>query len=471
MGVRYSMLANKVCSLIFFWFLATSVWSDESPESQEEGLCEGTEWGEWSACCKACTKSIEPFQERSREICNAAGEPMPLYDFQPCDPEDLLTEWSSWSECNAECDDIGSLSRTRVCGDDEFTETEEQECSGEPCSNCDPCNIDGSDSAMPCDEEAGLCNCILGYSGSTCESCQSGYRASGTLCIDCDCFLGGTEGDSTCDTSGQCNCVIPGYEGLTCSDCSSGYYDLGESTCVDCSCSTSGSSDSSCDGTGDCGPCNEGYSGLKCSECLPDYYFASFECLPCECYTSGTIGGSPSCLDTVGYCSCDIGYSGDKCDTCSSGYRSSGTLCIDCDCFPGGTQGDSTCDTSGQCNCAAEGYEGLTCTECSLGFFNPSGGQATVCAACPCRPGGFASCELDSDNAVTCTCNEGYTNRDCGICVDGYIDSNVGCRLCNCDTDASDSRCFSTCCDCSSFGGSGEFDGSGACFNYCQSQP
>ena len=121
------MLDSKVLSLIFFWFLATS--------AQAEGPCKGTEWSEWSACCKACTKSIEPFHERFREICNVAGEPMLLYDFQPCDPEDLLTEWSSWSECNAECDDIGSLSRTRVCGDDEFTETEEQECSGEPCSS------------------------------------------------------------------------------------------------------------------------------------------------------------------------------------------------------------------------------------------------------------------------------------------------------------------------------------------------
>ena len=121
------MLDNKVLSLIFFWFLATS--------GQAEGPCKGTEWSEWSACCKACTKSIEPFHERFREICNVAGEPMPLYDFQPCDPEELLTEWSSWSECNAECDEIGSLSRTRVCGDEEFTETEEQECSGEPCSS------------------------------------------------------------------------------------------------------------------------------------------------------------------------------------------------------------------------------------------------------------------------------------------------------------------------------------------------
>ena len=69
-----------------------------------------TEWGEWIACAK----NMEQLYERSREVCNAAGEPKPLYDV--CDPEELLTEWSSWSECNAECDVIGSLRRTRVCG-------------------------------------------------------------------------------------------------------------------------------------------------------------------------------------------------------------------------------------------------------------------------------------------------------------------------------------------------------------------
>ena len=96
-----------------------------------------------------------------------------------------------------------------------------------------------------------------------------------------------------------------------------------------CECNLSGSSDSSCDGTGDCGPCNEGYSGLKCSNCLSGYYSTfSSGCLPCECNTSGTIGGSADCDDIPGFCSCDFGYSGDKCDTCSSGYRSSGTLCI-----------------------------------------------------------------------------------------------------------------------------------------------
>ena len=79
-----------------------------------------TEWGEWTACAK----NMEQLYERSREVCNAAGEPMALYDL--CDPEELLTEWSSWSECNAECDVIGSLRRTRVCGDDDLTEIEDQ---------------------------------------------------------------------------------------------------------------------------------------------------------------------------------------------------------------------------------------------------------------------------------------------------------------------------------------------------------
>ena len=116
------MLASKLCylSLIFFWFLATSVLADESPESQEKGTCMETEWSEWIACAK----NMEQLYERSREVCNAAGEPMPLYDV--CDPEELLTEWSSWSECSAEWDVNGSLRRTRGCGDDDLTEIEEQ---------------------------------------------------------------------------------------------------------------------------------------------------------------------------------------------------------------------------------------------------------------------------------------------------------------------------------------------------------
>ena len=35
-----------------------------------------TEWSEWIACAK----NMEQLYERSREVCNAAGEPMPLYD-------------------------------------------------------------------------------------------------------------------------------------------------------------------------------------------------------------------------------------------------------------------------------------------------------------------------------------------------------------------------------------------------------
>ena len=59
---------------------------------------------------------------------------MPLYDFEPCQPDDLLTSWSEWSECDASCDMTGTMNRTRVCGNDEFTEVEEIECSGESCA-------------------------------------------------------------------------------------------------------------------------------------------------------------------------------------------------------------------------------------------------------------------------------------------------------------------------------------------------
>ena len=44
-------------------------------------------------------------------------------------------------------------------------------------------------------------------------------------------------------------------------------------------------------------------------------------------------------------------------------------ILIDCGCNMGGTEGDSTCDTSGQCNCVITGYEGLTCSTCESGFY------------------------------------------------------------------------------------------------------
>ena len=54
---------------------------------------------------------------------------MPLYDFEPCEIETSFSEWSEWSDCNADnCDSQGLLSRTRVCEDDFFEQTDETEC-------------------------------------------------------------------------------------------------------------------------------------------------------------------------------------------------------------------------------------------------------------------------------------------------------------------------------------------------------
>ena len=60
---------------------------------------------------------------------------MPVYDIQPCLADNLLSPWTDWSECDAVCGSIGTRNRTRVCGNDVFTEIEEAECTGD---NCEP---------------------------------------------------------------------------------------------------------------------------------------------------------------------------------------------------------------------------------------------------------------------------------------------------------------------------------------------
>lgn len=62
--------------------------------------------------------------------------------------------------------------------------------------------------------------------------------------------------------------------------------------------------------------CKAGFTGADCCACLTDagYYrpIGSQECLPCDCCTTGTIGGSNVCSGS-GVCQCAVGFSGDKC--------------------------------------------------------------------------------------------------------------------------------------------------------------
>ena len=47
------------------------------------------------------------------------------------------------------------------------------------------CNSSGTtDSSSTCDDNSGECSCQTGYSGTKCDECSSGYKLSGSTCIE-----------------------------------------------------------------------------------------------------------------------------------------------------------------------------------------------------------------------------------------------------------------------------------------------
>ena len=77
-----------------------------------------------------------------------------------------------------------------------------------------------------CDGKTGVCGCNVGYQGSSCSTCSSGYSASGSSCIKDP----GTKpcpnncsNHGKCDTTtGSCTCDT-GYKVDDCKACATGY--------------------------------------------------------------------------------------------------------------------------------------------------------------------------------------------------------------------------------------------------------
>merc|ERR1711974_36786 len=76
----------------------------------------------------------------------------------------------------------------------------------------------------------GKCYCKAGYTGSKCESCQSGYYRSGNQCQPCNCNYNGRSSIS-CNSVGKCYCKT-GYNGRKCESCETRYYKRSGSKCI-----------------------------------------------------------------------------------------------------------------------------------------------------------------------------------------------------------------------------------------------
>jgi len=230
--------------------------------------------------------------------------------------------------------------------------------------------------------------------------------------------------------------------------CADGTYPLDATTCVDCKCHPNGSN-GNCDSTGVC-ECNSGYLGDKCNMCTSGYYDGGSGCQECGCNPNGDMGAGSCSSD--GTCTCSSGYTGEKCYDCESGmfYQTGGDTCNACNCNGKGVRdSDSTCDSSGQCNCNEDlNFTGLSCRECLPGYYFDEFQQ--FCYDCVCNTdrtvGGSSECDYVNPNqqcdcisgasGATCdNCAAGHTGLLCDTCESTYYDSGNGCQPCNCFVD------------------------------------
>lgn len=193
---------------------------------------------------------------------------------------------------------------------------------------------------------------------------------------------------------------------------------------------------------GVCEACMHHTTGPKCDQCAPGYQpnprsqmDRPDACIRCICSAEGTLNGG-QCEDSTGSCQCKANVEGSRCDRCKRGfYRLSSSNpmgCKKCSCSPFGSLSVLCDPVTGQCPCRPH-FHGLTCDECSEGFWKPP--QSELCEPCGCDPTWSTS---DTCDQVTgqCPCRPGFGGRTCTECADNTYGTPVsGCQPCQCDTE------------------------------------
>uniref|UniRef100_A0A2K5DHR9 Laminin subunit alpha-1 n=1 Tax=Aotus nancymaae TaxID=37293 RepID=A0A2K5DHR9_AOTNA len=248
------------------------------------------------------------------------------------------------------------------------------------------------------------------------------------------------------------HCECPqGYTGTSCESCLSGYYRvdgiLFGGICQPCECHHHAAE---CDVHGVCIACTHNTTGDHCERCLPGFYGEPSrgtpgDCQPCACpLTMATNNFSPTChLNDGNEVVCDQcapGYSGAWCERCADGYYGNptapGKSCVPCDCN-GNVDPEEAghCDSvTGECLKCLGNTDGAHCERCADGFFGDAV-TAKNCRACECHEKGSHSavCHLETG---LCDCKPNVTGQQCDQCLRGYygLDSGHGCQPCNCST-------------------------------------
>ncbi|XP_063153517.1 laminin subunit beta-3 isoform X1 [Candoia aspera] len=198
----------------------------------------------------------------------------------------------------------------------------------EVCLPCE-CDPDGTVPDSSCDPTNGRCICKDNVQGDRCHLCKPGFtqltNSNPRGCRECACNILGSRSHVPCDDeTGRCFC-LPNVVGEKCDECAVNHWKIASGEgCWPCNCHPQNSLSLQCNQfTGQC-PCREGYGGLTCStvevQQCPDHTFGNVRtgCRACDCNFQGT--EVMGCNKLTGGCLCRSGFTGLQCDQCQRGY-------------------------------------------------------------------------------------------------------------------------------------------------------
>eukprot|EP00102_Acyrthosiphon_pisum_P016424 XP_008187385.2 PREDICTED: laminin subunit alpha [Acyrthosiphon pisum] len=280
---------------------------------------------------------------------------------------------------------------------------------------CVPCQCNGHSNT--CDKATGICNnCKHSTTGDHCEKCIIGYHGNASIgtpydCLICACPLPIASNNfaTGCEVSPDgnkisCDC-IPGYFGARCESCNAGFYGSPETpgeVCKECQCSGNINKEDpgACDSiTGKCTRCLNSTFGESCQYCRPGYFGDAVnlkDCQACDCDKCGM----EKCDNYNGLCVCHQNVEGEKCDRCAVNHYGFETCkgCKACECALASES--SQCDeNTGLCRCKP-GVAGRTCDRCKPGYWNYT-------------EEGCISCGCNSEYSVGVSCNPRTGQCEC----------------------------------------------------------
>ncbi len=335
------------------------------------------------------------------------------------------------STCTA-CSTVMSSAETSQC-----TKCAEGYALDSSTGECRPLNCSDSEyvkgnECLPC--SGALSNCLTCSGANTCTTCANGYTLKNGQCVGIDCaagsYLNTSKNPASCDSCSS-PCATCSGSATSCSSCVSGYK-LSGSTCVQKSCTEMGYLNE----------CPAGYINYPvtigsntCATCKKpgDYCASNSECTGAyeKCVNYKCVKKSCSEIGSALKTSCSAGY-----NAVDAHVSGSDGKCYECRKIDGYCSSNSDCpDSTYKCSnnscveksCEEMGY----LTSCPAGYID----YGAVLGSNRCRnckkPGDYCSSNSDCDSTQKCvsyrcqskSCSEmGYSTS----CSSGYTASSTG---------------------------------------------